>query len=209
MRASPGGRGGVRPPPRRGSGAQDPRPTEDPALPAHAGQPGLSADGNGRLLGRGDPGSALVREVAGTAGGPVCRAPLRWGSDLAPCPPQPPGDPAPASENTEQVPVDSRRPPQGTPRTGGDSMPRPPGGAGALLCSSRVGGGPAAPPGQTGSAPIYLPVPAWAEAAESPREPGRASRPGLGFPGTGRRFSQAGPASGGRGRGRRRPQRLK
>lgn len=92
MRASPGGRGGVRPP-RRGSGAQDPRPTEDPALPAHAGQPGLSADGNGRLLGRGDPGSALVREVAGTAGGPVCRAPLRWGSDLAPCPPHRLGTP--------------------------------------------------------------------------------------------------------------------
>lgn len=80
----PGGPRWSTPPP---PGAQGPRPTEDPALPAHAGQPGLSADGNGRLLGRGDPGSALVREVAGTAGGPVCRAPLRWGSDLAPCPP--------------------------------------------------------------------------------------------------------------------------
>lgn len=140
MRASLGGRGGVRPPP-RGSGAQDPRPTEDPALPAHAGQPGLSADGNGHLLGRGDPGSALVREVAGTAGGPVCRAPLRWGSDLAPCPPHRLGTPRLPRRTPSRCQWILGGRPRELPAQEGTQCPAPPGALGP--CS--------APPGWAGA----------------------------------------------------------
>lgn len=165
MRASLGGRGGVRPPhPGRGSGAQGPRHTQGSRASLQTGM-----------------GVYWEEEVAGTAGGPVCRAPLRWGSDLAPCPPPPPppGDPAPASENTEQVPVDSgRRPPQGIPRTGGDSMPRPRGRWGpALLLPGGQG-----PRSTSGANRQHPDLPSCASPGRGGREPPRA-KPGRAGPG--------------------------
>lgn len=205
VRASPGGRGGARPP--SPAGAQGPRPH---FLHTQGSQASRHRDGNGRLLGRRDPGFAFVGEEVGTAGGPVSRAPQPWGSDPAPCPPPRPGDPAPAWENTEQVPAETgrrqgapgnsphRRGPQeplGNRRGRGppDSMP-PPGCWGPTLLLP-------GPPGQTGSAPIYLPAPAQAEAAESPREPPRAEPSWAGpgceaWPWVPR---DVGPASGGQG----------